>query len=103
MDGLALTQNDGKYWRKSLTEITTEMTMENDGAKQAYSPTIRELPQGERPRERLKEYGAKHLSNTEVGCHSASHRHARRERPIVVVAGSDAVRRAGWFGPEYHR
>lgn len=31
-----------------------------------YSPTIRELPQGERPRERLKEYGAKHLSNTEL-------------------------------------
>lgn len=31
-----------------------------------YQPTIRELPQGERPRERLKEYGAKHLSNTEL-------------------------------------
>ena len=31
-----------------------------------YLPTIRELPQGERPRERLKEYGAKHLSNTEL-------------------------------------
>ena len=31
-----------------------------------YSPTIRELPQGERPRGRLKEYGAKHLSNTEL-------------------------------------
>lgn len=44
----------------------TEMTMENDSAKQAYSPMIRELPQGERPRERLKEYGAKHLSNTEL-------------------------------------
>lgn len=33
---------------------------------QGYSPTIRELSQGERPRERLKEYGAKHLSNTEL-------------------------------------
>ena len=31
-----------------------------------YQPTIRELPQGERPRERLREYGAKHLSNTEL-------------------------------------
>ena len=32
----------------------------------AYQPTIRDLPQGERPRERLREYGAKHLSNTEL-------------------------------------
>jgi DNA repair protein RadC len=31
-----------------------------------YQPTIRDLPQGERPRERLREYGAKHLSNTEL-------------------------------------
>ncbi len=31
-----------------------------------YQPTIRDLPQSERPRERLKEYGAKHLSNTEL-------------------------------------
>ena len=31
-----------------------------------YQPMIRDLPQGERPRERLKEHGAKHLSNTEL-------------------------------------
>ena len=31
-----------------------------------YQPTIRDLPQGERPRERLREYGASHLNNTEL-------------------------------------
>jgi DNA repair protein RadC len=31
-----------------------------------YQPMIRDLPQGERPRERLKAYGAKHLNNTEL-------------------------------------
>ena len=31
-----------------------------------YQPMIRDLPQGERPRERLKQHGAKHLSNTEL-------------------------------------
>ncbi len=31
-----------------------------------YQPMIRDLPQGERPRERLKEYGARYLSNTEL-------------------------------------
>ena len=31
-----------------------------------YRPMIRDLPQGERPRERLKEYGPKSLSNTEL-------------------------------------
>ncbi len=38
----------------------------NGNGRLAYQPTIRELPQGERPRERLKAYGAKHLSNTEL-------------------------------------
>ena len=33
---------------------------------QQYRPMIRDLPQGERPRERLKEYGPKSLSNTEL-------------------------------------
>ena len=32
----------------------------------AYQPMIRDLPQGERPRERLKQYSAKQLSNTEL-------------------------------------
>ena len=31
-----------------------------------YQPMIRDLPQGERLRERLKQHGAKHLSNTEL-------------------------------------
>ncbi len=35
-------------------------------AEAGYRPTIRDLPQGERPRERLKHYGAKQLSNSEL-------------------------------------
>ena len=31
-----------------------------------YSPMIRDLPHGERPRERLREYGPRYLSNTEL-------------------------------------
>jgi DNA repair protein RadC len=31
-----------------------------------YQPKIRDLPNGERPRERLKEYGPRYLSNTEL-------------------------------------
>jgi DNA repair protein RadC len=31
-----------------------------------YQPMIRDLPNGERPRERLKEYGPRYLSNTEL-------------------------------------
>jgi len=31
-----------------------------------YQPTIRDLPRGERPRERLREYGANLLNNTEL-------------------------------------
>lgn len=31
-----------------------------------YQPTIRELPMGERPRERLREYGPRHLNNSEL-------------------------------------
>lgn len=31
-----------------------------------YQPMIRDLPQGERPRERLRAYGPNHLSNTEL-------------------------------------
>ena len=38
----------------------------NANGTSGYSPTIRELPLGERPRERFKEYGTKHLSNTEL-------------------------------------
>lgn len=38
----------------------------DDHRQASYQPMIRDLPQGERPRERLKEYGAKYLSNTEL-------------------------------------
>ncbi|MDA0734946.1 MAG: hypothetical protein BZY73_04000 [SAR202 cluster bacterium Casp-Chloro-G3] len=31
-----------------------------------YQPMIRDLPQGERPRERLRDYGPRYLSNTEL-------------------------------------
>ena len=31
-----------------------------------YQPMIRDLPNGERPRERLREYGSRYLSNTEL-------------------------------------
>ena len=31
-----------------------------------YQPMIKDLPQGERPRERLKQHGPKHLNNTEL-------------------------------------
>jgi DNA repair protein RadC len=46
-----------------LKEIGPEM--ESVGQSQ-YQPMIRDLPQGERPRERLKEYGPRYLSNTEL-------------------------------------
>ena len=32
----------------------------------AFQPTIREMPIGERPKERIREYCANHLSNTEL-------------------------------------
>ena len=41
------------------------MHMSGDDRYQ-YQPTIRELPHSERPRERLKEFGSKPLSNTEL-------------------------------------
>ncbi len=45
---------------------TPDIPPSDSGAEEAYRPTIRDLPQGERPRERLKEYGARYLSNTEL-------------------------------------
>lgn len=41
------------------------VTMVVEAATQ-YQPTIRYLPQRERPRERLREFGPKSLSNTEL-------------------------------------
>ena len=36
------------------------------GRSGAYQPMIRDLPQGERPRERLRDYGPRYLSNAEL-------------------------------------
>ncbi|MYC28962.1 MAG: JAB domain-containing protein [Chloroflexi bacterium] len=36
------------------------------GWASAYQPRIRDMPQGERPRERLREYGPRYLSNAEL-------------------------------------
>ena len=40
--------------------------MESDGGQPQYSTNIRDMPAEERPRERLKHYGARSLSNTEL-------------------------------------
>ena len=45
---------------------TPDIPPSDSGEDDFYRPTIRDLPQGERPRERLKEYGARYLSNTEL-------------------------------------
>ena len=37
-----------------------------DEARPQYATMIRDLPQGERPRERLREYGPNSLSNAEL-------------------------------------
>ncbi len=47
----------------NTTTGTTPGETENTRPRQ---PTIREMPTQERPRERLVEYGSKHLSNTEL-------------------------------------
>src|SRR5918996_2211814 len=39
--------------------------MDIDGRSQ-YRPMIRDMPFGQRPRERLKEYGPRYLSNTKL-------------------------------------
>lgn len=43
--------------------MTTPTAAFNPSPRQ---PTIRDMPTGERPRERLVEYGSKNLSNTEL-------------------------------------
>jgi DNA repair protein RadC len=46
-------------------EVKVSPAIDIDGRNQ-YRPMIRDLPFGERPRERLKEYGPRYLSNTEL-------------------------------------
>jgi len=48
---------------RKLTPMTITAATFNTSRSQ---PTIREMPTSERPRERLVEYGSKHLSNTEL-------------------------------------
>jgi len=43
--------------------MTTSPATDSSSIRQ---PTVREMPTGERPRERLVEYGSKNLSNTEL-------------------------------------
>ena len=43
-----------------------ESTHVDSGSKSPYQPKIRDMPQGERPRERLREYGPRYLSNAEL-------------------------------------
>ena len=55
----------------SDTSVTTETSdtsapVAGPGRGGRYQPMIRDMPQGERPRERLRDYGPKLLSNTEL-------------------------------------
>ena len=55
----------------SFTSVTTETSdtsapVAGPGRGGSYQPMIRDMPQGERPRERLRDYGPKLLSNTEL-------------------------------------
>ncbi len=52
----------------SVTSFTSETSapVAGPGRGGSYQPMIRDMPQGERPRERLRDYGPKLLSNTEL-------------------------------------
>ena len=52
----------------SVTSVTSETSapVAGPGRGGNYQPMIRDMPQGERPRERLRDYGPKLLSNTEL-------------------------------------
>ena len=43
-----------------------EIGQPESGGNTAYQPKIRDMPQGERPRERLRDYGPRYLSNAEL-------------------------------------
>ena len=57
-----------------VTSFTSDTSVTSDtsapvagpGRGGSYQPMIRDMPQGERPRERLRDYGPKLLSNTEL-------------------------------------
>ena len=52
----------------SVTSFTSDKSVPvaGPGRGGSYQPMIRDMPQGERPRERLRDYGPKLLSNTEL-------------------------------------
>ena len=52
----------------SVTSVTSDTSapVAGPGRGGGYQPMIRDMPQGERPRERLRDYGPKLLSNTEL-------------------------------------
>ena len=52
----------------SVTSETSDTSapVAGPGRGGSYQPMIRDMPQGERPRERLRDYGPKLLSNTEL-------------------------------------
>ena len=55
----------------SVTSVTSDTSdtsapVAGPGRGGNYQPMIRDMPQGERPRERLRDYGPKLLSNTEL-------------------------------------
>lgn len=49
-----------------METVTRESYPRTNRGQGQYQPTIREMPQEERPRERLRDYGPRFLSNTEL-------------------------------------
>ena len=46
-----------------------------DSSAPSYTTLIRDMPEGERPRERLAQYGADTLSNARADRHPLAHGH----------------------------
>ena len=65
---------DPQYRENSLRKDSMLSTLATDTAivqpdslrTAVYQPKIRDMPQGERPRERLRDYGSRYLSNAEL-------------------------------------
>ena len=64
----ALVTADAVGSTPSVTSFTSDTSapVAGPGRGGSYQPMIRDMPQGERPRERLRDYGPKLLSNTEL-------------------------------------
>ena len=50
----------------SITAPDIEIVRPDSVSTATYQPKIRDMPQGERPRERLRDYGSRYLSNAEL-------------------------------------